>query len=486
MTATLGIASTWSPPPFALRELILVLRLYNTLTRKTEPFEPADGKTVRMYTCGPTVYDYAHIGNFRTFLFEDLLRRYLRYKGYGILHVMNITDVDDKTIAGAKRTGKTLREYTDTYEQAFFEDLAALNIERPEICPRATEHIPEMLELIRRLESRGHTYVTDGSVYFRLSTFQRYGRLSGIEPAGMQAGVRGESDEYSKDDVRDFALWKAAKEGEPSWDSPWGPGRPGWHIECSAMSMKYLGETFDIHAGGVDLVFPHHENEVAQSEAATGKPFARFWVHGEHLLVNNEKMSKSLGNYFTLRDLLAKGYDPQAIRFLILQSAHYRHQLNFTLEALDHAGPALRRLHDFLDRLQELQPTAPDNQELSEAVRQTRRKFEEAMDDDLNAPAAIGHIFELVRLTNTCIDENAASKRNLQEVHDLLMDFDRVLGFLAHEKGLLDEEVQALIDERAAARKAKDFARADAIRDQLAKQGIILEDTPAGVRWRRT
>jgi len=462
-----------------------LLRLHNTLTRRVDPFEPADGKTVRMYTCGPTVYDYAHIGNFRTFLFEDLLRRYLKYKGYEVLHVMNITDVDDKTIAGAKKAGKTLREYTEIYEKAFFEDLETLNIERPEVCPRATEHIDDMLELIRRLEEKGHTYIRDGSVYYRISTFKDYGKLSGVDLSAAPAAAYGDSDEYSKEDVRDFALWKAAKEGEPSWDSPYGPGRPGWHIECSAMSMKYLGETFDIHAGGVDLIFPHHENEIAQSEGATGKPFARFWVHGEHLLVNNQKMSKSLGNFYTLRDLLEMGYDPKAIRMLILQSAHYRHQLNFTLDALDHAGPALKRLHDFLDRIQEIKLVAPDNSELSDAVKQTRRKFEESMDDDLNAPAAIGHMFELVKLTNTLIDEGAASRKNLKEVYVLLMDFDRVLGFLAHEKEMLDEDVQALIDERTQARADKNFARADEIRKQLAAQGIILEDTPEGTRWRR-
>jgi cysteinyl-tRNA synthetase len=465
-----------------------MMTLYNTMTRRKEPFEPADGETVLIYTCGPTVYGPPHIGNYRTFVFEDILCRQLRYKGWEVRQVMNITDVDDKTIRESQNAGVTLSEYTTPFEQLFFEDLATLRVEPATVYPRATECIPEMIRLTQQILERGHGYVIDGNVYFRIASFPQYGRLSGVRPNDTESRSRQysrlDSDEYEKEDAQDFVLWKAAKPGEPTWDSPWGPGRPGWSIECSAMSMKHLGETLDIHTGGVDNLFPHHENEIAQSEAATGKPFSRFWLHAEHLLVDGQKMSKSLGNFHTLRDLLEIGHDPVAIRHQYL-SAHYRSQHNFTLAGLEQSTQALGRLWDFADRLAELEPRADGPGELSDATAQALQEFEEAMDDDLNVPGAMGKVFELMREANIALDAGKVSRADQAAVQQFLAKADTILGIIAHEKGMLDEDVERLIAERTAARESKDYARADAIRDQLAQAGIMLEDGAEGTRWRR-
>jgi cysteinyl-tRNA synthetase len=435
-----------------------------------------------MYTCGPTVYDYATVGNFRTFMFEDLLRRYLAWKGFNVVQVMNVTDVDDKTIRGSREQGLTLAEYTQPYIDAFFEDMDTLRIERAERYPRATEHVAEMIELTKKLEAAGHTYVSEGAVYYRISTFPAYGKLSGMDVASLQPGARVDVDEYAKEEARDFALWKAAREGEPSWDSPWGPGRPGWHVECSAMSMKYLGETFDIHTGGVDNIFPHHENEIAQSEGATGKTFARLWMHSEHLIVEGRKMSKSLGNYYTLRDLLARGYDPLAIRYLLI-STHYRKQLNFTLDGLTGAAAAVTRLGDFYRRAEEYAGDGPDD--FGPEIKRAATAFEEALDDDLAVAEALAAVFDLVTEGNRAMDEGRLSPAGRDELLKTLDSFDRVLDVFHPAPVALDGEVEKLIAEREEARRAKDFARADAVRDKLSAMGIALEDTPEGVRWKR-
>jgi cysteinyl-tRNA synthetase len=462
-----------------------MLMLHNTLTGKQEEFRPLEEGVVRVYTCGPTVYDYAHIGNFRTFVFQDLLIRYLRYRNYKVVHVMNITDVDDKTIRNARENGMSLKDYTTKYTEAFLEDARALHIELPALLPRATEHIPEMVELIRRLEEKGHTYRKDGSVYFSITSFPGYGKLSKKDFSGMQAAGRVDSDEYErKDDARDFVLWKARKEGEDHWETELGPGRPGWHIECSAMSMKYLGHTFDIHCGGVDLIFPHHENEIAQSEAATGSTFVRYWAHSEFLLVEGEKMAKSKGNYFTLRDLLAAGHAPEAIRYLLL-SVNYRRQLNFTTDGLHQAEASVRRLEDFLLRMREKSSPGPASSDFAPLVEATRQKFIEAMDDDLNTSAALAVIFDFVRTAYQRDEQGALTSGDARSAMELLHDFDRVLGVLSAQPQLLDAEIMKQIEERQAARRRRDFTEADRIRDWLQSQGIQLEDTKDGVRWKR-
>jgi cysteinyl-tRNA synthetase len=464
-----------------------MLKLYNTLTSRVEEFQPLNPQEARMYVCGPTVYDYAHIGNFRTFLFADLLRRYIKYKGYRLRHVMNITDVDDKIIERAVESGKPLREFTDQYIRFFFEDFDALGAERPEEILRATEHIPEMVELVKRLGSAGHTYQSEGSTYFRIASFEKYGRLSKMNFDGVVAGgsERVDADEYDKENVRDFVLWKAAKSGEPFWETELGKGRPGWHIECSAMSMKSLGETFDIHAGGVDLIFPHHENEIAQSEGATGKPFARYWVHAEFLMVEGQKMSKSLGNFYTYRDLIAKGHTPRAIRYLLLSAPHHK-QLNFTLEGLRGAETTVERLNDFKKRLTELKPEAGSSPAVAELIERSRRRFEEALDDDLNTAEALAAIHDFARETNIAMKEKSIKADDQKALLALVDRFDSVFNVFGEARQeLLDSEIQALIDERQAARAAKNFARADEIRNQLTAMGIILEDTKDGLRWRR-
>jgi cysteinyl-tRNA synthetase len=461
----------------------MALRFYNTLTQELETFEPLIGNTVRMYTCGPTVYNFVHIGNFRTFTFQDILRRWLRYRGYELNHVMNVTDVDDKIIANAAKEGKSIEEYTTVYSKAFFEDAAALRLEQPEHVVKATDHIPVMVDAIEKLAAKGCTYVSDGSTYFRISTFPEYGKLSHNDFSGIRSGARVDVDEYDKADARDFVLWKARKDSEPYWETPFGAGRPGWHIECSAMAMEYLGETLDIHAGGVDLTFPHHENEIAQSESITQKPFSRFWLHSEHLHIEWQKMSKSLGNFYTLRDLLDKGYQPETIRYL-LASVPYRKKLNFTFEGLKAAGKSIERLREFELRLASTKFHPGRN--------------EASLDDDLNTAQALAAVFEYVRAMNTALDEYQFAEENRWEAARVLEVFDRVFdvlkpaasgrpGDLLHPEApsLPDTEVEAYIEERERARKARDFARADEIRGLLQENGILIEDARDGVRWKR-
>ena len=461
------------------------LHLYNTLHRSLEPFEPADGKTVRMYSCGPTVYNHVHIGNLRTFAFQDVLRRHLRHCGYALLHVMNITDIDDKIIVNARSAGQSLAEYTARYSESFRQDTRTLRLEEPERVTPATEHIDAMIALIERLEENGLTYRSEGSTYFPIAKFAGYGNLARLDAGGMKPGARFDQDEYGKDDVRDFALWKAAKDGEPLWSSPFGPGRPGWHIACSAMGMRYLGETFDIHTGGVDLIFPHHENEIAQSEGASGKPFVRFWLHAEHLLVDGRKMSKSLGNVYTLRDLLARGHSPEAIRYL-LTSAPYRKQLNFTLDGLRGAETAVERLRNFKRRLESETMAEGEDEEISAAAAQARRRFAAAMDDDLNTAQAQGAVFDFVREANTRIDAGEFLEGNRKAAAEVLDLFDSIFDVLSAETPVKFpvEHIERLIEERARARKARDFARADEIRGQLRQQGVVLEDSRDGTRWK--
>jgi len=465
----------------------MALRFYNTLTQRVEPFAPLDGKTVRMYTCGPTVYNYAHIGNLRTFTFEDILRRWLLYRGYQLDHVMNITDVDDKIIRNATAEHKSLAEYTAKYTEAFLEDTAALRLQRPERLVKATEHIPDMVKMIEELGKHGFTYQSDGSVYYRISKFPEYGKLSHNDFGGIRAGARVDVDEYDKNDARDFVLWKAPKEGEPFWDSEIGPGRPGWHIECSAMAMRYLGETLDIHAGGVDLIFPHHENEIAQSEAVTSKPFARFWMHSEFLNVESQKMAKSAGNFFTLRDLTAQGYQPEVVRYL-LASVPYRKKLNFTMDGLKAAAVAIERLRNFKLRLETDKFAEGVNEKIAERTQAALRQFEESLDDDLNTAEALAALFEFVRDTNTAMDAGEFRAGNTAAALDFLERFDRIFAVLEPtrtETGLSDADVERLIAERAQAKKSRNFARSDQIRQELLDAGIILEDTKEGTRWKR-
>lgn len=461
----------------------MAFKLYNSLSRQVEDFEPADGRTVRMYSCGPTVYNYVHIGNLRTFVFQDILRRHLRNSGWKLLHVMNITDVEDKIIQGAAQAGVEIAAYTRKYADAFFADCQLLRLERPEKVPAATEHIPDMIRLMCRIDEAGHAYSMDGSTYFRIANWKEYGKLSRLDGTGIKTGARVDHDEYAKDDVRDFALWKAVRDDEPSWESPFGPGRPGWHLECSAMAMAYLGETLDIHTGGVDLQFPHHENEIAQSESATGKPFARFWVHAEHLLVDGQKMAKSLGNFFTLRDLTERGYAPGAIRYL-LASTPYRKQLNFTFDGLRGAATAVARLRNFARRLEEA-GGGRDSEAVSQGSRQARAQFAAALDDDLNTAAALGAVFEYVRLAHAALDAGAFGAGNVAEARALLQSFDAVFDVLeppAAERVPADE-IETLIRERALARRARDFARADEIRRGLVERGVALRDSPSGTDW---
>ncbi len=460
------------------------IRFSNTLTRRTEPFTPAEDDHVRLYACGPTVYDFAHIGNLRTFLFADVLRRTLEAFGYRVTEVMNLTDIDDKTIRGANAEGIPLREYTDRYVEAFFEDLDILNVERVEHYPRATDYIPQMTALVERLHEGGHTYVQDGSVYFRIASFPRYGRLSRVDPEHIRAGARVDSDEYEKEDVRDFVLWKHSREGEPSWATPFGPGRPGWHLECSTMAMDLLGESIDIHVGGVDLVFPHHENEIAQSEAATGKPFAHTWLHAEHLVVEGEKMSKSKGNFYTLRDLLDRGHDPLGIRYLLI-SVPYRQKLNFTFDALAGAETAVARIGNTLRRLAHA-PAAPGPGGLPpEVPEHFIEDFDAALADDLNTARALAALHGLLTQVNQALDGDGVGADVRAALDDALAHADGVLGVFPRADGTDDDaaEIEALIAERTRARENRDFARADEIRDGLLARGIVLEDTPHGTVW---
>jgi len=491
------------------------LRLYNTLSGKIEPFQPLEDNEVRMYACGPTVYDYGHIGNFRTFIAVDLLRRFLRQSGYKVHHVMNITDVDDKIIRNSVQAGVPLKQFTAKYEKAFLEDAAALNIEQPELV-RATEHIPEMAEFIAMLVEKGYAYrMEDGSYYFRIAKFPSYGKLSKKDFAGMEDGARVDVDEYEKDNARDFALWKAPKPGETFWESRIGPGRPGWHIECSVMSMEKLGETFDLHAGGEDLIFPHHENEIAQSESATGKPFAHFWFHARFLLVEGEKMSKSLGNFFTVRDLILKGHKPSSIRFL-LASVPYRHQLNFTFGGLQQAAASVERLRNFRQRLTTGNFAGGANLSMRILAEEAQKNIREALSDDLNTAQAQAAIFEMVRVANAAMTSGDMKKDDVQPLLAALDQFDEIFAVLkdddapkmqrvldwakaeGREKdispeliealrsvGLSDDEVNRKVEQMKAARAARDFARSDAIRAELTANGIVIEQTKEGVRWRR-
>ena len=466
----------------------MALRFYNTLSQQVEDFSPALDNTVRMYTCGPTVYDFAHIGNFRTFTFVDLVRKWLRISGFQLNHVMNITDVDDKIIRNASAQRKSLQEYTATYTQAFLEDCGKLRLERPEHLVPATNHIGDMVDAIEKLGAGHHTYARDGSVYFRISTFPGYGKLSHNDFSGNIAGARVDVDSYEKADARDFALWKAPKEDEHFWETALGPGRPGWHIECSVMAIKYLGETLDIHAGGVDLIFPHHENEIAQSEALTGKPFARFWLHSEFLLVEGQKMSKSLGNYYTLRDILDKhGFQPEAVRYL-LASVPYRKQLNFTFDGLKSAATAIDRLRNFKLRLETDRFPEGVNDQIATRAARACQAFRDGMNDDLNTAEALAAVFEFVRDANSAMDSQEFRAGNVAGALELLGLFERVFQVLepTPAAGASSEaDIEAFIAQRAAAKKARNFARADEIREQLLAQGVILEDTKAGVRWKR-
>lgn len=465
----------------------MALRLYNTLSQHVEEFAPARDNTVRMYTCGPTVYDFAHIGNFRTFTFIDILRKCLRANGFKLDHVMNITDVDDRIISNAAAQRKSLAEYTAVYTQAFLEDCAALRLERPERLVPATEHIDDMAAAIARLASTNHTYTADGSVYFRISAFPGYGKLSHNDFTGNIDGARVDVDKYEKSDARDFALWKAPKEGETFWETAIGPGRPGWHIECSVMAIKYLGETLDIHAGGIDLIFPHHENEIAQSESLTGKPFARFWLHAEFLMVEGQKMSKSLGNYFTLRDIVGRGYHPEVIRYL-LASVPYRKSLNFTFDGLKSAATAIDRLRNFKLRLETDHYPEGLNEQLEARAAAAVQSFRDSLNDDLNTAEALAAVFEYVRDANTAMDAGEFRASNVAAALDVLTHFDSIFDVLrptAQAGQLADARIDALVEERTAAKKARNFARADQIRQELLDQGIILEDTKAGVRWKR-
>ncbi len=465
----------------------MTLKVFNTLGRRIVDFEPREAGHVRLYTCGPTVYNVVHIGNLRTFLWEDVLRRHLAAKGWKVTQVMNLTDVDDKTIRGAAEAKMSLSDFTAKYADLFFRDIDRLGLERAEVYPRATDHVAEMQALTARLIDRGHAYESEGSVYFRIATFPAYGKLSGIDLGQARRGERVADDEYEKEDVKDFVLWKAAKPGEPSWQSPWGPGRPGWHIECSAMSMKYLGPHFDIHTGAVDNIFPHHENEIAQSEAATGEPFVDVWLHAEHLIVDGEKMAKSRGNFLTLEDVLARQSDPTAVRYLLL-SVPYRRKLNFTFEALAGAAAAVGRVRSAAARIDEVAKGGagkPGAFPAAERAEKFALDFMAAMDDDLNTSEALGALFPYLREANAAIDEGTLDAEGAAITGAILRSADGVLGLLPKTAEVLPAEIEAQIEARLAARKRRDFAEADRIRDALAARGIVLEDGPTGTRWKR-
>ena len=465
-----------------------MLKFFNTLTRQREEFHPQEEGKVRMYICGPTVWNFAHIGNFRTFVFGDILRRYLKYKGYDVTHVFNLTDIDDRIINEAAARNISIDEFTAPYIKYFWEDFDALGMERPEVTPRATHHIPEMIDIIAKLIENGKAYESDGSIYYRIAAFPEYGKLSKIKFEGNIAGgsERIDTDKYEKEDARDFALWKlVGPDDEPGWDAPFGRGRPGWHIECSAMSMKYLGETLDLHAGGQDLQFPHHENEIAQSEGATGKQFSKYWIHSEFLKIDDVTMSKSKGNFFTFRDLREQGYSALAIRYLLL-SVPTRKQLNFTFEGLQGAESTVERLRNFRRTVSEANCGAGSNPFIQASVKKALADFEAAMDDDFNTAAALAAIHDLVREVNTLIADELLGESDRASVLDAISKFDSVLGiFGPKESADLDAEIEALVEERQAARRDRNFARSDEIRDLLAEKGIVLEDTKDGVRWKR-
>ena len=468
----------------------MALKLHNTLTGTKDLFEPLTPNHVGIYSCGPTVWNFAHVGNLRAFLFYDLLRRHLQVDGYRLTHVMNITDIDDRILDQATHAGMTITEYVKPYLAAFFEDMVALRAQAAEHYPRATEHIGDMVAMISTLLEADHAYVADGDVYFRIASFPAYGALSRLDRQGLRAGTRVAADKYDKESVSDFALWKKAQPGDDqlgaAWDAPFGRGRPGWHIECSAMSKRFLGDTFDIHCGGIDLMFPHHENEIAQSEAANHKPFARVWLHSEHLAeASGEKMSKSAGAFTTLRDLVAAGHDPLTVRFFLIANAHYRSRIRLSNEALHAAAEQVRRLQDFAARVRRSSPAAGEDKTLLQRIAGARAGYREALDDDLNLPQGIGLVFELLREANAALDDNRVGERGYDELRGLMADVDAHLGVISAEEPSLADEVERLIAEREAARATRDFARADRLRDELRVRGIALEDSKEGVRWKR-
>ncbi len=462
-----------------------MIQFFNTLSGKIEPFHPLMPGEVRLYTCGPTVYDYAHMGNFRAYIFEDLLKRFLISMNYNVIHVMNITDVDDKTIKGANAEGVPLEEYTRRYIDAFFEDINVLNIFKANYYPRATEHIPDMVIMIKGLLKKGYAYEKEGSIYYNISKFADYGKLSKIDLNKLKPGQRIESDEYEKESPQDFALWKKKKEGEPSWKTEIGEGRPGWHIECSVMSSKYLGQTFDVHCGGVDNIFPHHENEIAQSEAYSSKKFVHYWLHCRHLIVEGEKMSKSKGNFYTLRDILQKNVDPMAIRFLLL-STHYRKILNFTFEALNQASASLQRIKDFLFELKNHPFKKGENKHISELIEETRHKLISGLSDDLNISVVLSALFEMIRKVNILISKGKVYMKDAENLISFIRYIDKILAVLPEEEEeTLAIEVQEKIKIREKARVERNYELADKIREELLRKGIFLEDTKDGVRWKK-
>lgn len=459
----------------------MTLRFYNTLTRKKQAFKPIKKGHVDLYTCGPTVYNYPHIGNYRAYVWEDLLRRYLEYKEYKTTHVMNLTDVDDKTIRDSQKEGISLKEFTERYTKAFFEDIKTLNILPAHHYPRATDFIKEMIDIIKGLINKKKAYIAkDGCVYYEISKYKKYGQLASLDPSQLQAGASGriQHDEYDRDHPQDFALWKAwtPDDGEVKWNSPWGQGRPGWHIECSAMSAKYLGWQFDIHTGGVDNIFPHHQNEIAQTEGLTGKKFVNYWLHCEHLLVDGKKMSKSLGNFYTLRDVLSKGYNPKSIRWALF-SVHYRQKLNFSLENLNAAQAAIDRINDFARKL-EIYKRTTDNKKIPALIKKTKKTFEKALDDDLDISKALATLFDMITLVNTHVMKKNMSTKDANAILTLLKQFDTVLGILEEEK--TPPHIQQLVDEREQARKTKNWKQADELRTKLKTQRYTVDDTPSG------
>lgn len=472
-------------PAAALDIIVRMIRFYNTLSGTLEEFRPLREGEVHLYTCGPTVYDYPHIGNYRAYIFEDLLKRFLIFYGYKVIHVMNLTDVDDKTINGASRLGITLQEYTAKYIEAFFEDSKVLRLLPADIYPRATEHIPDMVRMIRGLLEKGFAYYKDGSVYFSIEKFPTYGRLAKINLEELKAGARVDSDEYEKESVHDFALWKKAKEGEPFWETELGPGRPGWHIECSAMSTRYLGPTFDIHCGGVDNIFPHHENEIAQSEAYYGQKFVNYWLHCHHLVVDGEKMSKSRGNFYTLRDLLTRGIDPIDLRFFLL-STHYRKMLNFTFDNLEQVRASRQRILDFVYELEHRTLAAGSSPDIRRLADRALTDFKNSLADDLNISAGLAVLFEFIREVNSRLARDLIKQEDAILALQTVFDIDRVLAILPEKKEeALPADILEKIELRQKARQEKNFALADAIREELRQLGFILEDTKEGVRWKK-
>ena len=465
----------------------MAIQFYNTISRKKEVFIPMEERDIGLYTCGPTVYDYAHIGNFRAYIFEDLLRRFLEFSHFNVLHVMNITDIDDKTIKSSIANSMSLKDFTDKYTAAFYEDVRRLRILEAKHYPRATDFVPQMIEMILKLEDKGFTYTADdGSVFFKISNFKAYGKLANLDPDQLQRGDRVEADEYGKEEVRDFALWKGVKDedGDVFWDSPWGKGRPGWHIECSAMSMSFLGDHFDIHCGGVDNIFPHHENEIAQSCAVSGSKFVNYWLHNEHLLVEGEKMSKSAGNFYTLRSLLDQGFSPESLRYTLL-STHYRSKLNFTFEKVKIAQKAINRLRELKRRLEKVSPDL-DCKVLDPGSEEMVEKFSQKLSDDLNISGALGELFVWVNSLFLLLDDGKVGRDVAKGSIHALAIIDKILNVLEQDDAALDVEVAKLIEKRRLARENKDWDEADRIRLDLESKGIVLEDTSDGTIWKKS